>query len=147
MNGASTSTNCFHKLFPGYVRALSKYQQALPRRNALLKQLFEKGGDREQLVYWDDLVSTNGALIIEARMKATRDFEAYFKDQYQRLTGGKEEIRLEYQPSFNGSSNQKKQMDLDIEPAESPQLSYDEIRERFFQKIEGDTPGGKSGAV
>lgn len=121
--------------YPGYVRALSKYQQALPKRNALLKLLFEKGGDQKQLVYWDELISSNGALIIEARMKAIRDFEIYLRDQFQRLTGGKEEICLDYQPSFDGNSKQADQMNLAIEQQEQKLLSYDEIREHFTQRL------------
>lgn len=126
--------------YPGYVRALSKYQQALPKRNALLKQLFEKGGDQDQLTYWDDLISTKGALIIEARMKAIRDFEVYFRDQFQRLTGGKEEICLNYKPSFDGSNKQDDQMNLDIGTEEQEQLSYDVIREHFIMRLKEIRP-------
>ena len=50
--------------FPGYVRSLSIYNQAITRRNALLKQLFEQGGSRDQLVYWDNLIAENGAALI-----------------------------------------------------------------------------------
>ncbi len=54
--------------YPGYVRALSDYQAALTRRNALLKHLFEKGGDESQLAYWDEMIAYHGAAIIEARL-------------------------------------------------------------------------------
>jgi len=89
---------------PGYVRALSAYQQALVRRNALLKQLSEKGGDQEQLTFWEDMLSENGAMLISARQQSLRDFERFACQQFGQLSGGKEELRIEYLPSFSLSS-------------------------------------------
>ena len=121
--------------FPGYVRALSNYQQALSRRNALLKQLFDKGGDQEQLVYWDDMISTNGAVIIGARMKSIRDFEGFLGEQFQRLTDSKETIRMDYQPSFNGARKNGEQMNLESIPAGTEVLSYEQIKEHFMSRL------------
>ena len=38
---------------PDYAAHLSAYSKAISQRNALLKQLGERGGDRDQLLYWD----------------------------------------------------------------------------------------------
>jgi DNA replication and repair protein RecF len=121
--------------FPGYVRALSKYQQALSRRNALLKQLFDKGGDRDQLIYWDDILSTNGAVIIEARLKSIYDFQKFVGDQYQRLTGSRENISMAYQPSFDGYRKGNGQTSLDIAQDDQIEINYDEIKEQFGARL------------
>ncbi len=106
---------------PGYVRALSAYQQALVRRNALLKQLMERGGDQEQLTFWEDVLSENGASIISARRQSLRDFEIFACQQFGQLSGGKEELRIEYLPSFNFSMGE-------VQP--EPQLPMPNLPER-----------------
>ncbi len=120
--------------YSGYVKALSDYQQALPRRNALLKQLNEKGGDPDQLIYWDDMIVSNGATIIEARLKSIAEFEGFVSQQYQRLTNGKEEIRMEYQPSFNGGKD-KNQLNLEIPAGKEILPGYEEIKGQFSARL------------
>jgi DNA replication and repair protein RecF len=122
--------------YPGYVRALSEYQQALTRRNALLKLLFDRNGDPSQLDYWDEVITSSGALIIEARLKSTREFEGFFRQQYQRLTGGKENIRMDYQPSYNGGrASGNRQMGLVDLPQTGEALTYDEIKDHFAKRL------------
>jgi DNA replication and repair protein RecF len=123
--------------YPGYVRALSDYQQALTRRNALLKLLFDRNGDPGQLDYWDEILTSNGAHIIEARLKSTREFEVFFRQQYQHLTGGKEAIRMDYQPSYNGgrSKNGSAQLRFDKTPQQVELQSYNEIKEHFAKRL------------
>ncbi|MDK2981338.1 MAG: replication and repair protein RecF [Chloroflexota bacterium] len=126
--------------YPGYVRALSEYQQALTRRNALLKLLFERNGDPSQLDYWNDILTSSGALIIEARQKSTREFEQFFRSQYQRLTAGKEAIRMDYQPSYNGERKRAGNGQLGLadlaQPKEAEQpLDYDDIKAHFSERL------------
>jgi len=121
--------------YPGYVRALSDYQQALARRNALLKLLFDRNGDPAQLDYWDEVITSNGALIIEARLKSTREFEEYFGQQYRRLTGGKEEIRMDYQPSYNGIRVKNGQAELGITAQQPEPIGYEEIKDHFAKRL------------
>ena len=125
----------FSQAFPGYVRALSKYQQALSRRNALLKQLFEKGGDREQLLYWDNILSDNGAVIIEARLKSIHEFQKFVGEQYNHLTGSREEIRMAYQPSFDGYKQNGRQAGLEIGQDEYPKIKNEQIKEQFAARL------------
>jgi len=122
--------------YPGYVRALSEYQQALTRRNALLKMLFERNGDPAQLDYWDEVITSSGALIIEARLKSTREFEGFFRQQYERLTGGKEAMRMDYQPSYNGGrANGASQLGLAELTQPEQALTYDEIKDHFAKRL------------
>jgi DNA replication and repair protein RecF len=86
--------------YPNYVRALSRYNQAITKRNALLKQLFEQGGPRDQLGYWDDLVAENGALIIFLRDAAVKSMNEHMLSHHDQLTNGDEKIILVYQPSL-----------------------------------------------
>jgi DNA replication and repair protein RecF len=121
--------------YPGYVRALSDYQQALSRRNALLKQLFDKGGDQEQLTYWDDLVCSNGAVIMEARLKSIRDFEVFVSQQYNRLTDKQEDIRMEYQPSLNGDTAGNGQLNLMRLSGKADLPDYEALKAQFAARL------------
>ncbi len=86
--------------YPGYVRALSRFNHAITRRNALLKQLGEQGGDPQQLIYWDDQLSKNGALITSLRAKAIVEMNTEIEGRHANLTDGKELFLLQYLPSL-----------------------------------------------
>ncbi len=86
---------------PGYARALSDYHQAVTQRNALLKQLGERGGDQDQLLYWDDLISRRGALIMHERIRTIVEIENIASQIHQHLTQNQEVLRLIYQPAYD----------------------------------------------
>ena len=52
---------------PHYTENLIEYGKVLSQRNALLRQLNEKGGDSDQLAFWDERLVKRGAAIIAAR--------------------------------------------------------------------------------
>jgi len=86
---------------PAYTRALADYNQALIQRNALLKLLNERGGDRSQLDYWDEILATRAALLITTRAEVIQELEGIAKRVHERLTGSTEVLRLVYQPSYD----------------------------------------------
>jgi DNA replication and repair protein RecF len=99
----------FCQVIPGYTTALTKYTQALTRRNALLKDLAERGGDEHQLDYWDDLLVTHGKLLMSGRVEAIRELNQHTQPVHSRLTGGLENFQLMYVSSLPAAS-------LPIEP-------------------------------
>lgn len=86
---------------PGFSQILADYNQALTQRNALLKQLNEHGGDPEQLVFWDNVLTSKGAAIIYLRIQAIKQLEQLAVRIHEKLSGSAEVIRLLYQPSFD----------------------------------------------
>ncbi|HNR03201.1 MAG TPA: DNA replication and repair protein RecF, partial [Anaerolineaceae bacterium] len=86
---------------PAYARALADYNQALTQRNALLKLLNERGGDRAQLDYWDEILASRAALLITTRADIIQELEGEAKRVHERLTGSAEVLRLVYQPSYD----------------------------------------------
>jgi DNA replication and repair protein RecF len=85
---------------PGYVRALSTYLKGISRRNALLKQLAESGGDHDQLLYWDELLAEHGSEIVMHRIQAIDELQTLACDHHRELTDGKESLQIIYQPSI-----------------------------------------------
>ena len=79
---------------PGYAIALTEFNRALTQRNALLKQLGERGGDLAQLDFWDNLLSASGAQLIQARIRAVAEIERLAAQVHRQLTNSKELLRL-----------------------------------------------------
>jgi len=121
---------------PGYSRALSEYAQALSQRNALLKQLFERGGDPEQMVYWDTLLAERGAHIIHARIAAIQELEQIAARIHHRLTHSAEILRLVYQPAYDPLPSPEGQFALPLQtPVNRAGFSLERLRQGFMQRL------------
>jgi DNA replication and repair protein RecF len=99
----------------GFTQILADYNQALTQRNALLKQLNERGGDSGQLDFWDNVLTSKGAAIIQARIQAIQEIEQLAMRVHEKLSGSKEVIRLIYQPSYDPVQKPEGQFALPIQ--------------------------------
>lgn len=124
------------QVLPRYSEALSAYSRALGQRNALLKQLGERGGDPEQLDYWDDLLALSGGQIIFARIHAVQELERFGARLHHELTRGGEVLRLAYQPAYDPLPSPEGQYALPMEaPVSRAQFSLEQIRQGFQQAL------------
>ena len=89
------------QVIPGYAKALGDYQQSLTQRNALLKQLAERGGDPDQLDYWDGNLAQVGSQLIFWRIQSIQELERLAARSHLHLTRGKEVLRLAYDPAYD----------------------------------------------
>jgi DNA replication and repair protein RecF len=121
--------------YPAYVRALSKYNLAITRRNALLKQLYEQGGQRDQLEYWDNLVADNGAVIISLRHDAVRSMNEQMLSHHDRLTKGDEKIILVYQPSLVLPEAEGSPVETERPLSADEPLGVGQIKDCFMKKF------------
>lgn len=103
------------QIVPTYAQTLSAYKQAVSQRNALLKQLAERGGDPSQLAYWDKTVSEKGAQIIIWRIQAIHELEQLATRIHHELTHGVEVLRLGYQPAYDPLAKPEDQYALKME--------------------------------
>jgi DNA replication and repair protein RecF len=110
----------FCQVIPGYAHHLTQYTQALTRRNALLKQIAEKGGNLEQLDYWDDLLLTHGKGLMDGRQAAIQALNLSSQPIHLKLSAGKENLVLEYLPSIALETNKA-----------SGTIDLDELRKRL----------------
>jgi DNA replication and repair protein RecF len=90
-----------------YCRSLSRYNQIVTQRNALLRDLRDRGGDRTQLVYWDEQLAEHGAYLVTRRQEALRVLDELAHAVHSQLTDGRERLHLHYMPSieFTGEIN------------------------------------------
>lgn len=120
-----------------YPSALSDYQRVLTQRNALLKQLAERGGDRGELDYWNEQLAAAGAQIIHARIAAVQELERLARPLHSQLTRGEEILRLSYQPSFDPFPRSPGQFALPIDaPVDRTATSVEQIRSGFITRLE-----------
>jgi DNA replication and repair protein RecF len=121
---------------PGYAKTLSEYHAALTQRNALLKQLGERGGDPAQLEYWDkSLVDTGGQLILW-RIQAIQELERFAARTHLRLTRGKEVLRLAYDPAFDPLPKPNGQFALRLDtPVDRSTLEAESIKRGFAEAL------------
>jgi len=88
---------------PGYCRALSAYQKILAQRNALLRNLAERGSHNagEQLRYWDEKLVESGSQVVTSRQWLIIELEKNAALLHLDLSGGVERLQLRYLPSFD----------------------------------------------
>ncbi|GAP15367.1 DNA replication and repair protein RecF [Longilinea arvoryzae] len=121
---------------PGYAQALADYTQAITQRNALLKQLNERGGDPGQLAYWDEMVASRGAVLIYNRIHAIEELERLAARTHDRLTHGAEVLRLVYHPSFDPLPMPEGQYTLPMQTTlQRTSLGVEKIRQGFLQRL------------
>ena len=82
-----------------YLYNLSKYNKILLQRNNLLKQIYADNRLSDTLDIWDEQLITTGTEIIKSRRKFIGELGKIIKPIHERLTGGKEELEIEYNPN------------------------------------------------
>lgn len=83
-----------------YLFNLSNYNHVLVQRNNLLKQLVQDKNLRDTLDVWDEQLIKYGEYIISSRIKFVNGLNYIIKDIHNKLSMGKEEIKLNYAPDI-----------------------------------------------
>jgi DNA replication and repair protein RecF len=122
---------------PNFAAILNEYNRAVTQRNALLKQLNERGGDLDQLAYWDEQVATFGAQIIHTRIRTVHELERQAARVHSELTRGQEVLRFLYQPAYEPLSSPPNQYALPINaPVDRSGISREKIQQGFLECLE-----------
>ena len=125
------------QVLPTYPEMLADYTRTLTQRNALLKQLSERGGDPGQMAYWDEQLAQTGAYLIHARISAIQELEILAARQHRELTHGDEVLRLCYQPSYDPFPTPSAQFALPFDSLiDRSRLPIEEIRLGLLKKLE-----------
>jgi len=84
---------------PPYCRDLAHYNEIITQRNALLRDLRERGGDPAQLAFWDKRLVEHGAYLVSRRWKALLALDELAHAVHGELTDSAEQLHLRYVPS------------------------------------------------
>jgi DNA replication and repair protein RecF len=90
-----------------YCRELSAYNKVLQQRNALLKLLRERDGNREQLAFWNEALVEHGSVLMAQRSAFLSELEAEANLRQQALTDGRERLAIHYLASVDGLSEER----------------------------------------
>ena len=80
-----------------YLYNLNHYNKIVNNRNKLLKDLFMNPGLKETLSIWDSQLLSYGSRIIERRSLFIEQLNQIIFDIHNRLSGGKEQIKIVYE--------------------------------------------------
>ncbi len=113
------------QMTPAYGGLLLSYNKTLFQRNSLLKELSFKPKLREMLPVWDERLANIGARIIRLRERYLNRISPYTSLHYEGLSGGKEEIKINYSC---GIKNLKREV--------FEKESTEEIKKAFISALE-----------
>lgn len=102
-----------------YLYNLNHYNRIVNQRNKLLKDMYFNPDLRDTLNIWDSQLVSFGSKIIERRQLFVEQLNEIIYDIHRRLSGEKEEIRIQYEPDIQIEkfektlyNNQEKDMKL-----------------------------------
>ncbi len=79
-----------------YAAALSKYNQIINQRNALLKDIFKHKELKDTLPIWDDSLCITGAIILKERLEYIKNLKVYAQKFHDDISQSKEVLDIEY---------------------------------------------------
>jgi DNA replication and repair protein RecF len=90
------------QLEPPYFRARQQYEKVVTQRNALLRRIQVGDASAKELEFWDEQLSEHGALIMYERSVAVEALATQAKAAHTSVSGGQEELSIEYVPRLEG---------------------------------------------
>lgn len=91
-----------------YLYNLHNYNKIVNQRNKLLKDMFFNPGLKETLTIWDSQLVSYGSKIIERRLTFTAQLNKIIAAIHKKLSGGKEELTIVYEPETAAAELEKK---------------------------------------
>lgn len=91
-----------------YLNDLNHYNKIVNQRNRLLKELYFNPGLRDTLFVWDSQLVTYGSRLIERRKAFIGQLNEIIYEIHARLSGGKEALRIVYEPDVLSEDFEKK---------------------------------------
>lgn len=100
-----------------YLYNLNHYNRIINQRNKLLKDMYFNPQLKETLNIWDSQLVSFGSKIIERRELFSRQLCDIIKDIHNRLSGGKEELIVRYEPdvtieNFEAKMSENQERDI-----------------------------------
>lgn len=122
-----------------YLEALETYEKILPQRNALLRRIAARQAGSAELAFWDEQLSRSGSVIIAHRQRFLRELELLAQRNHFALTGNRETLTLNYQPSFVPTVESNGQRSFDLTGLDlHREMSAEAIQPRFMQQLKAE---------
>lgn len=127
-----------------YCRTLSRYLKVVERRNALLRQLRESGGDAGQLEFWDRELVQSGSYLIARRWAVLARLDLHAGEVHGQVAGPEARLRLGYlsEVPLTGEGQPKvKRRSGPTSPAaalgDAAAVAQEQVADAFWQRLKG----------
>ena len=94
-----------------YLHDLGEYNKILNQRNKLLKQIYYNPSLRDTLEIWDEQLLDYGCRLIRRRGEFVEQLKEIVYHINQKLTGGREQLNVHYEPDAEENEFEKKLKD------------------------------------
>ena len=94
-----------------YLHDLGEYNKILNQRNKLLKQIYYNPSLKDTLEIWDDQLLDYGCRLIRRRGEFVEQLKEIVYHINQKLTGGREQLNVHYEPDAEENEFEKKLKD------------------------------------
>lgn len=128
-----------------YLYNLNNYNKIVNQRNKLLKDMYMNPQLKETLNIWDMQLVSYGSKIIERRSLFTEQLNEIIYDIHKKLSGGKEELTIRYEPDAQIEELEKKLRDNQDRDIKAKMTSVGPHRDDFCF-LAGDTDIRKFGS-
>lgn len=91
-----------------YLYHLNHYNKVVNQRNRLLKDIYLRPDLKDTLDVWDEQLISFGRKIIERRKKFTDQLNEIIYEIHKKLSGGKEELKIVYEPDVTQEEFEEK---------------------------------------
>ncbi|MFW6409761.1 MAG: DNA replication/repair protein RecF, partial [Halanaerobiales bacterium] len=100
-----------------YRHLLHKYKRIVKQRNNLLKEIRHKQAntDENMLAVWNEQLVETGSKIIKKRLEVTDKLKILARLAQRRITGGDENLSIEYKQSFSREFHSEKEIKVIFE--------------------------------
>jgi DNA replication and repair protein RecF len=121
-----------------YCEALTTFEKILSQRNALLKRIAEGDAHPDQLDYWNEQITTSGGIVMAGRQRLLRELEVKARKVHYDLSGGAEDLELQYRPGFEATATNSGQLSFEVLGLDlNRQLNADNITAQYAEKLTG----------
>ena len=119
-----------------YYQQLNTFEKTLMQRNALLKRIGDNLASPDELVYWDEQLASATGVIVAGRQRFIRELEILAQRIHRDLSGGLEDLELQYQPSFEPTAQGNGQQSFSVLGLDlHRQLDSDGITPQFKEAL------------
>lgn len=117
------------QMAPSYLYDLNQFHKIIAQRNNLLKQLYGKTGSNLSILeIWDEQLATHSIKIMKKRQSFIEKLETWAQSIHSGITGGKEQLRVVYQPSLEFQASEDASVLFDRFMVKLTQVREQEIR-------------------
>lgn len=119
------------QLDQSYLYNLNNYNKIVNQRNKLLKDLSFHPGLQDTLFVWDSQLVSYGSKIIDRRIDFVKQLNEIIYEIHNKLSGGKEELRICYEPDVSSQDYEKVLMNAQERDIRLKQTSTGPHRDDF----------------